>query len=113
MCGRSPPIARTMSEGTASRQCRGASTPWNAFVLVSVEEIQHRSPHAGELVKIAYRCRINVNAANTPEAGLERADARVTFIEALGSAAEAAEEMTVANLGRDGDGAVHGLTWME
>ncbi|NGO96583.1 hypothetical protein BJL96_21925 [Burkholderia cenocepacia] len=83
------------------------------FVLVPVEEIQHRSPHACKLLKIAYRCRINVNAANTPEAGLEHADARMTFIETLGSAAEAAEEMTVANLGRDGDGAVHGLTWME
>ncbi|ONC41676.1 hypothetical protein AQ914_18490 [Burkholderia pseudomallei] len=57
------------------------------FVLVSVEEIQHRSPHASELVKIAYRCRINVNAADTPETGLERADARMTFVETLGSAA--------------------------
>ena len=69
-------------------------------VLVGVEEIEHRAGNAGQPFEIPNGGRRHVDAAEAAEYGLHVADAGAAAVEAAGPAAEAAEQMKVADFAK-------------
>ncbi|EGQ62759.1 hypothetical protein GGI1_14868 [Acidithiobacillus sp. GGI-221] len=66
-------------------------------ILIPVEEIQERSRHASETREIGNGPLIGINPTQAAETGLHGADAGLATIEARSAAAQAAEQVEMAN----------------
>jgi hypothetical protein len=75
-------------------------------VLLAVEQIQHGAGHAGQAAEVADAGRVHVDAAQAAEFRLQVAHARARTVEAARAAAQAAEQMEVADF--HGGGGSHG-----
>jgi hypothetical protein len=67
-------------------------------VLLAVEQVQHGAAHAGQALEVADGGRVDVDAADAAEDAVHAAHHRPGPVEALGAAAQPAEQVAVPNL---------------
>ena len=73
-------------------------------VLFAIEEVEHGAWRARDAFEIADRARIDIDPSGADEARLGASDPGTGALEADGAAADAAEQVCVAYLARDGGG---------